>query len=119
MRNSILIIEDDQPLQSLFRHTLRHISTPIDIVGDGQKAIRYLEENTPFLIFMDMRLPFLNGEHLLEYIHNNPRFTQTRIIVISATQSYGTLPAVKEFILKPIMPKHIIEIVEESLQVRH
>jgi CheY-like chemotaxis protein len=115
MESPVLIVEDDFALRTLFSHTLKILNCQPDFVSDGREAIDYLNHHTPALIFLDMRLPFVNGEVVLEYIHRQKRFAFTRVVCISATQSYGALPMVNEFLLKPIIPRHILQITRDTL----
>lgn len=114
---TVLVVEDDVALQQIFAYTLRQFHCDVVFASNGEEAVAYLERHVPALIFLDIRLPYLSGEAVLDYLSNEARFRHTRVVTMSATQQYATLPNVREFVLKPIMPKRIMKVVEETLTV--
>ncbi|MGE0021943.1 MAG: PAS domain S-box protein [Draconibacterium sp.] len=52
---------------------------------DGSEALAKLENEIPDLIFMDIRMPGMNGYELTEYIRNNERLTKIPVIAFTAS----------------------------------
>jgi len=84
-----LIVEDDAQSREMFSHVLRSISFDVDEATTGTQALSYLEGSTPNLVVLDIRLPQVKGDTILEYIYAQPRLRHTRVII---TTAYGTLP---------------------------
>ncbi len=110
----IMIIEDEKPLLSLYRFLLEKQGYNVITAADGREALHILAEHTPYLIFLDVRLPYISGLHILAYIRTQARFEQTRVIVNSCQKEYQHEPYVDEFILKPLLPQTVKTIASET-----
>ena len=65
---SVLVVDDEEQIQSLFSEALgRHGYTVVGVL-DGESAIQYLEVNKPKAIFLDLRLPGADGVQTLQRI---------------------------------------------------
>lgn len=79
MKISALIVEDEP----LARASLRELVDEIDWldaigeVGDGETAIRVIDEKKPQVVFLDVELPELSGLQVLERIRHRPRVVFT------------------------------------------
>lgn len=72
----ILIIEDDEDDQEIFKIVFRKINIPNEVIffSDGDTVLEYLNKDknlNPFLIISDINLPKLNGLELREKVYNN------------------------------------------------
>ena len=71
----IIMIEDDQEDQEMFREVFTELNHKNEIVffNDGQEALLYLTSRTtePFIVFSDINMPKLNGMELRQQIHEN------------------------------------------------
>jgi len=83
MNSKILIIEDNQDIQSLLFDVL---STNYMIYQalDGISGINEFKKNRPNLIILDLMLPQIDGESVLKIIRNQ---SKVPIIVLTAIQS--------------------------------
>jgi len=95
--SSILLVEDNEEDILLLKRAFRnaHIANPLNVVKDGEQAIKYLAGSTacasggrhpvPLLILLDLRLPRLSGFEVLEWIRE--RSELDRVIVVVLTNS--------------------------------
>jgi len=86
-----LIIEDDEDLASIFAEALRGVGFSIEIIADGQAAEERLKNGVaPFLILLDMHLPYISGADLLmNIIKKDERFKSTTVIITTADARMG------------------------------
>lgn len=56
-----LLVEDDGPLAVLVRLTLEAAGASVDVVGDGEAALRAFAADEPDLVLLDLRLPGVTG----------------------------------------------------------
>ncbi|NTV35958.1 MAG: response regulator [Anaerolineaceae bacterium] len=99
-----LIVEDNALLSKMFSRALKDIHYDTMIIADGQKALGWLEQNEPDVLFLDMHLPLVSGKQILETICDDPRFSDTYIVIITADARMGEMMAEKaDFLLnKPV-----------------
>jgi CheY-like chemotaxis protein len=88
----ILYVEDDEANQFLMKLLLKRIGCSIDLAGDGQIAVDKVRANRYDIIFMDLRMPVMDG------------FEAT---VIIRREIDKTIPivAVSAYVLKEIVDK--------------
>jgi len=80
-----LIIDDDKDTANLFRTILTLVGFECIAVYTARAALAHLAANDPDIVLLDMRLGLeLDGGDILSMIRSNPRFDNTRVIVITA-----------------------------------
>jgi CheY-like chemotaxis protein len=95
---AILLVEDDPGHALLIKKNLRRWGVTHDIVAldDGQKAVDYLfkqgayvadEHPAPSLILLDLNLPVLSGDQVLEKIKNDKRTKNIPVVVLTTTDN--------------------------------
>ena len=82
-----LIVEDDETLAEIFEQAVAHAGYATRVLSDGQQALDALEQVVPYLIVLDMHLPFVSGETILKFISLQERLKDCWIIITSADAS--------------------------------
>jgi CheY-like chemotaxis protein len=113
-RKKILLVEDDVDLAQLYRGVLRMSGFDAVHVVDGMSALRALEEEVPDLIVVDMNLPVLNGDQLLQEIAARPDLRQIPAIVVTGADIRPDVAAeqAKQILRKPCSPDRLVSAVE-------
>jgi CheY-like chemotaxis protein len=78
------VIEDDSLSGDIFSLALREAHYETLVVRDGLEALERLHHTAPDLIILDIHLPGISGEVLLDYIRDTPHLAKTRVIVLTA-----------------------------------
>jgi DNA-binding NtrC family response regulator len=105
---SLLIVDDDPDDRAFFIEAAKEIDENIDCMtaNDGQKALDLLRNSLAFLpdlIFLDIRMPLLNGKKCLLEIKKDERLKHIPVII------YTTSKVVEESIeLKKMGAVHFI-----------
>ena len=116
MKN-ILIVEDDKDIHNLIKEVLiKENYTPIDAYS-GTEAILLIEKVKIDLILLDLMLPGLNGEEVIQIVKDIP------IIVISAKTSIEDkvnvlLNGANDYITKPFDSKELLARIKVQLRKR-
>jgi len=94
---TILSIEDNRPDFELLKKGLlrvQDLSLNIINVSNGEDALRYLYKKPPFqeailptLILLDINLPTVSGEEILEVIKTNRNLKKIPVIIISTSDA--------------------------------
>jgi DNA-binding response OmpR family regulator len=84
---SILLVEDDPLLVTMYKTKFTHEGFDILIANDGQTGLKMAMEEEVDLILLDIMMPRLSGIDLLEALRNTPK--GKKIPVIIATNLLG------------------------------
>src|SRR6185312_7089228 len=57
----ILVVEDDRPLARILRKSIESSGHTVDIVGDGDEALRVARTRAHDALVLDLQLPRLSG----------------------------------------------------------
>jgi DNA-binding response OmpR family regulator len=80
----ILIIDDDISITELMKALVSVEGHQPTTVNDSTTAMDVANSVKPDLITLDLMMPGINGFELCELLHNDPRFANIPIIIISA-----------------------------------
>ena len=85
MSNALgIIIEDDDALSDIYEEALRSVGFEPEVIANGRIALNRLKEIVPDLILLDLHLPEVNGQAVLQYIKNETRFNKTIVVITTA-----------------------------------
>lgn len=84
MTNSILVVEDNDDLQVLFKLVLESEGYQVAIASNGQDAIKVLEETQPKLVLMDIMMPGTSGIEVSRSIKQQQNYETLPILLVSA-----------------------------------
>lgn len=130
-KKSILWVEDDQRLVNLYTETLKSPDFKIEFMKLGRLAIDRIKEieegkaDKPNLIMLDLLLPDINGDKILEEIRKTP---STKDIPVYILTNYGgeemeseltkNLNAEKYMIKADWTPSKLMPFLEEKLGLK-
>jgi DNA-binding response OmpR family regulator len=69
----ILVVEDDEPLRSLYKYELEEEGHEVIIAEDGKTALKCLEQSSYDLILLDRVMPEMDGSETLAKIASRPK----------------------------------------------
>lgn len=79
----VLVVDDEDSVLNLIREALAPQGYQLDIVPDGETALRQLEEHDYDLTVCDWRMPGLNGQQVFERLHARDPEAASRLIFVS------------------------------------
>jgi CheY-like chemotaxis protein len=97
MSRTILVAEDDPNDQFFIEKELRKLALPLEVrfVNDGEQAVAYLlalgkfadpsQFPKPDVMFIDLKMPRLNGFELLEWLRKNRVSERLLTVVVSSS----------------------------------
>jgi DNA-binding response OmpR family regulator len=79
-----LIVEDETDLAIIFSKALQEAGFETQIVRAGDTALMWLTSTTPQIVVLDLHLPRVSGEEVLEQIRADERLATTKVIIATA-----------------------------------
>jgi len=81
----ILVVDDEKAVISVIRRFLERANTPfeIEIAMDGYDAGHLVATYHPDVVFLDLRLPGIDGFEVCRRIKSNPEHTGTKVIAMT------------------------------------
>ena len=80
----ILIVDDDVTITELMKALVKMNGDEPTTVNDSLKAMEVAQSVNPDLITLDLMMPGLTGFELCELLHNDPKFSNIPIVIVSA-----------------------------------
>ena len=118
----ILLVEDEKLLIDLYKKELEKEGFEVEVAENGIEAEKKLKSQKFDLVLLDILMPKMSGDELLEKIKKE-RFTEkVPFIVISnfdtpeIRKKVGYLGAKKYILKTDLTPKKLVEIVKKELQ---
>jgi CheY-like chemotaxis protein len=119
----LLIAEDEDVNRRFLVKLLNSFGFEVCEAINGKEAITVWEDWQPHLIFMDMRMPVLNGLDATQRIKAMPQGKKTIIIMITASafeedRNTALSQGCDDFIHKPVRENQIFEALQKYLGVQ-
>lgn len=111
-----ILLVDDVSTNLKCEELILHDKYEVTMVKSGEDALRYLEDQIPDLILLDIHLRKMDGYEVMEHMKRNPHLAKIPVILLTAAEqedeerSYA-LGAV-DFIRKPFDPQMLLDRIE-------
>ena len=119
MKN-ILVIDDNDDVRSIVTTVLRNFGFEVREAASGESAIRMVLEEKPDLIISDVRMPGMDGHHLLNTIRELQSTAAIPFILMTGSGSHdefrrSMVSGADDYLQKPFTPDELIETVLSRL----
>lgn len=117
---TVLVVDDEPQILSLVRVTLEDERVRIVEAADGEAALAVAQREQPELILLDIRMPRLDGFEVCRRLRQDPRFGQTKIVMLTASgqerdRVRGRAAGADEYLTKPFSPLSLLSLVQTLL----
>jgi len=82
-RVRVLFVEDDPSVAQMYKLKLELDGYEVDVVSDGEKAVDVARSDLPDIVFLDIRLPKLDGFGVLEALRKDPKTERLPVVILS------------------------------------
>ena len=117
----IAIIEDDQAISQMYRIKFEAEGYSVETAENGRLGLELIENMKPDIILLDLMMPEMNGDEMLEKLRNTPWGKDIKVIILT-NMGEQEAPAeikqlnVRRFIVKAEMtPRQVAEMVKTEL----
>src|SRR5215211_2852491 len=114
MAMNVLIVDDSSVMRSMLIRTLRLSGLPLSEVhqaGNGVDALEILRSRPIDLALVDLNMPVMSGEQLIDEVRNDPSVANVSILVVSTEGSHTRVNALASrgisLVHKPFTPEQI------------
>ncbi|MEH1825816.1 MAG: ATP-binding protein [Nostoc sp.] len=120
----ILIVDDKSINRQLIIQLLEPLGFEIKEASNGKEAITIWDEWEPHLIWMDMRMPVMDGYEATKYIKSTTKGNATAIIALTASvleeeKAIVLSAGCDDFLRKPFAEHTIFDTLTKHLGVRY
>ena len=126
----ILIVEDNRQDLDLALRALRKakLANHIQVARDGEEALQFLfcegphaerkMENGPKVIFLDLKLPKVDGLEVLQRVKSDPRTQSIPVVVLTSSKEQNDVVesyhlGVNSYMVKPVNFEQFSEAVQK------
>lgn len=123
----IMIVDDDKDLLKLYEMQIESWQTPkveIHLASDGYEALLKIGSVKPDIIITDLKMPRMDGGHMIKVIEQNPDMDHCQIVVVTGLNKeeihqHYNLPEGVLLEEKPISFARIQRLVNDLIEAEH
>jgi len=119
MAINVLVVDDSGVMRTMIIKSMKMSGLPLGEIhqaGNGEEGLAALSDCWIDLVIVDINMPVMNGEQMIDKMKENTEFTDLPIVVISTEGSQARLERLQEkgaaFIHKPFTPEKIRDTVK-------
>jgi DNA-binding response OmpR family regulator len=108
----VLIIDDEASLRRTLARVLQQANVEVTTAGSGQEGLAFLSQQPFDLVYLDIRMPDMNGLEALKAIHS--KHPELDVVLFTAQPDMNSaVEALRhgaiDYLLKPLQPQALID----------
>jgi len=120
MSKTVLIADDEPNIVISLEFLLEQDGYRVLVARDGNEALEAIEREVPDLVLLDVMLPRLSGYDVCQRIRENPAWTKTRVIMLTARGrevevTKGLALGADAYVTKPFSTRDLLDQVRRQL----
>lgn len=117
-KTRILVVDDEEVVRLSHIRTLASIHCNVEVVHDGNEALRAMAQRPADVVLLDLRMPGMDGMAVLKAIKQ--QWPETEVVIITG---YPTVETAKEavrlgaydYLAKPVGPDDVISVASGAM----
>lgn len=111
MVHTVLVVEDDKGLQKYLKELLLDNGYAVHSAGDGISALEYFKKVEPDVVILDLGLPVMSGEAVLQEIRK--KYKDLPVVILTAKDAtsdivQGLNLGADDYITKPFVADELL-----------
>jgi len=117
MRKILIVDDEEDVLISLKSSLERRKEFRVAIARDGEEAWEILNKEAQDLVVLDLAMPQLGGEKLLQMIRRDEKFGEMPVIISTVARDTSSLVRLMDYgatdyLMKPYEIRELVQIIE-------
>jgi CheY-like chemotaxis protein len=114
-RHSVLVVDDEASVRSLYADALREVGHSVDVAVDGVDALGKLRDGShPCVVLTDMRMPRMDGFELLRAAAHDPQLATVPVVVLTGDRILAISSPARD---KPFSAPELDALVQSSCRL--
>ena len=89
-KKTVLIVEDEEIISKTYAEELRYDGFDVLTAGNGKDGLKTAIEEEPDLILLDILMPVMDGQTMLQYLLMDPTTKNIKMMVMSNVDNVDT-----------------------------
>ena len=118
MALNVIVVDDSAVMRAMIIKTLRLSGISFDNIyeaANGEEGLKVLKENWIDLALVDINMPVMNGEEMIDRVRKDEELADLAIIVISTESSETRIEMLEKkgvgFVHKPFTPETLRDVI--------
>lgn len=121
MSASILVVEDEEPIQVLLRYNLEAEGHRVRVTAEGEDTMVLVNEEKPDLMILDWMLPGISGLEVCRLVRARPETKDIPIIMLTARSEEaervrGLATGADDYLVKPFSVPELLARIKTILR---
>lgn len=122
-KTKITIVEDDKPIAHMYKFKLDASGFDTAVAYNGEEGLETVKKHKPDLILLDLRMPIMSGDEMLEKLRQTDWGSHIRVIILTnisrdeAPRSLGLLNVDRYIVKAHHTPQQVLDIINEVLNL--
>ncbi|HKQ58649.1 MAG TPA: response regulator transcription factor [Candidatus Eisenbacteria bacterium] len=113
MAEMVMVIEDEKEIRELIRYNLERAGFRIQMMSDGEEAVKQLFASRPDAVVLDLMLPGRSGLEVLREVREEPSTRDLPVLVLTARSAemdklLGFEHGADDYLTKPFSPRELV-----------
>lgn len=119
--HKIVIVEDDRTLQQMYQFKLENVGFRVKTANNGQEGLEVIEKFAPHMVLLDLRMPVMSGDEMLEKMRSTDWGALPRVIVLTniskdeAPMNLRFLNVDRYIVKAHHTPQQVVDVIREIL----
>ena len=117
----IAVIEDEHTIADMYMFKLQNEGYKVAVAHDGQQGLKLIKAFRPELILLDLKMPIMNGEEMLEKLRSVNWGMDIKVIILTnisrdeAPLNLRFLDVERYIVKAHHTPQQVVDIIREVL----
>ena len=99
-RSCVLVLDDEADIRESLREVVELVGCSAILAANGAEALRLMALRRPCLVILDLAMPVMSGQEVIEEMKKDPRLAGVPIVISTSLPSRA--PAGLPVVPKPI-----------------